>query len=222
MIEHLEELRRLRGLEERDAAFFAEVTRLKAWQRGRLARTYADLAADQRYAPATAFFLDELYGGKDSAIRDRDLIRMYPTIKRVLPAFAFDTVSKAIELDVISEQFDQAMATRLGKVVINEANYAEAFREVGGQAERLRQIALMRDVGVRLDAVVKKPLIYSTLKMLRRPAQLAGLAAMQQFLEAGFTAFRHMNGADYFLATIAERETRFVERIFARHPQPFG
>jgi hypothetical protein len=221
MLEFLEELKRLRGLEERDAAFFADVTRLKVWQRARLARTYKDLAADARYAPATAFFLDELYGGKDSAIRDRDLIRMYPTIKRVLPAFAFETVSKAIELDVISEQFDQAVTRLIGKAAITEISYAAAFALAGHREERLRQVRLMRDVGEQLDVVVKKPLIYSTLKMLRTPAKLAGLAAMQQFLEEGFTAFRHMKGADYFLTTIAERETRLIERIFGGHPQPF-
>jgi hypothetical protein len=221
MIEFLEKLRHLRGLEGRDQTFFAELTRVKAWQRDRLARTYPDLASDPRHAPATAFFLDELYGGKDSAIRDRDLIRMYPTIKRLLPEFAFETVSKAIELDVISEGLDQAVTSVLRGAPITESSYADAFRLAGGQVERLRQVGLMRDVGERLDVVVKKPLIYSTLKMLRGPAKIAGLGAMQQFLEAGFTAFRHMNGADHFLATIAERETQLIERIFAKHPQPF-
>lgn len=222
MIEFLEELRKLRGLEQRDQAFFADVTRLKVWQRARLTRTYADLAADARYAPATAFFLDELYGGKDSAIRDRDLIRMYPTIKRVLPAFAFATVSKAIELDVISEQFDQAVAALIGNAAITELSYAAAFALAGKRHERLRQVVLMRDVGERLDVVVKKPLIYTTLKMLRGPAKVAGLSAMQQFLEEGFSAFRHMKGADYFLSTIATRETRLIDRIFSGHPQPFA
>jgi hypothetical protein len=74
----------------------------------------------------------------------------------------------------------------------------------------------MQDVGHGLDLVVKKPLIYSTLKMLRRPSKLAGLAEMQQFLEAGFSAFRHMKGATPFLHTIAERETALIDAIFLR------
>jgi hypothetical protein len=222
MIEFLERLRQLRGPENRDAHFFAELGRVKTWQRERLARTYPDLAADARFGPATAFFLDELYGGKDSAIRDQDLIRMYPTIKRLLPAFAFETVSKAIELDLISEEFDQAVARVVPDEQINEKNYADAFRLAGRKDERLRQVVLMREVGERLEVVVKKPLVYSTLKMLRGPAKVAGLGAMQQFLESGFTAFRHMKGADYFLSTIAERETRLIERIFSEHPQPFS
>lgn len=221
MIDYLKKLEQLRGLQERDEAFFARLKQLKAWQQQRLVRTYRDLAADPRYAPAIKFFLEELYGTGESALRDRDLIRMYPTIKRVLPKFAFETVNKALELDVISEQFDQALTRELGGAIITEASYIAAFRAAGGEQERLRQVGLMRDVGEQLERVVGKPLIYSTLRMLRGPARVAGLLHMQQFLEKGFTAFRHMNGAEYFLQTVASRETALIERIFAGHPAPF-
>ena len=221
MIDYLKKLEYLRGLQGRDETFFAHLKHLKAWQQQRLVSTYRDLAADPRYAPAIEFFLDELYGTGESALRDRDLIRMYPTIKRVLPAFAFETVNKALQLDVISEEFDQALARELGSAKITEANYIVAFRAAGGEQARLHQVALMRDVGEQLERVVGKPFIHTTLRMLRRPARVAGLSHMQQFLERGFSAFRHMNGAEHFLQTIASRETRLIERIFAGHPTPF-
>lgn len=221
MIDYLKKLEYLRGLQGRDETFFARLKQVKAWQQQRLARTYRDLAADPRYAPAIEFFLEELYGTGESALRDRDLIRMYPTIKRVMPAFAFETVNKALELDVISEEFDQALARELGAAKITEANYIVAFRAAGGEQARLHQVALMRDVGEQLERVVRKPFIFTTLRMLRSPARVAGLSHMQQFLERGFTAFRHMNGAEHFLQTIASRETRLIERIFAGHPAPF-
>ncbi len=215
MLNHLQRLESLRGVNTRDGTFFTEVLRVKRWQKARLARTYHDLANDDRYAQATAFFLDELYGDKESAIRDRDLIRMYPTMKRLLPQFAFDTVTHALELDVLAEEFDQAIAKELSGKTINAENYCDAFRAAGRKADRLRQVTLMRQVGEGLDVVVKKPLIYSTLKMLRGPSKLAGLGEMQRFLEAGFTAFRHMSGADYFLDTIATREAALIDAIFA-------
>lgn len=221
MLDHLTRLTELRGLENRDAAFSSEVGRIKRWQQARLARTYADLRADARYAQATDFFLNELYGDKESALRDRDLIRMYPTMKRLLPKFAFDTVTHALALDVLAEEFDQALARLLQGEDITNVRYCEAFREAGRKSDRLRQVALMQQVGEGLDVVVKKPLIYSTLKMLRGPSKLAGLAEMQRFLEAGFTAFRRMDGADYFLQTIASREVVLIEKIFAGARDPF-
>jgi hypothetical protein len=221
LIDYLKKLESLRGLNGRDEAFFVRLRELKSWQQRRLARTYRDLAADARYAPAVEFFLEELYGSAETALRDRDLIRMYPSIKRVLPEFAFDTVNKALELDVISEEFDQALTRSLGNDRLTEASYMAAFRIAGSENARLHQIELMSAVGEKLEQVVGKPLIYSTLRMLRAPARLAGLAHMQQFLEKGFTAFRHMRGADYFLQTIAARERTLIERIFAGHPDPF-
>ena len=220
----------LRGGNAHPPAFLQKLGEIKRWQHQRLTRTYADLAADPRYAPAVKFFLDELYGAGNTsddtkpsqcALRDRDLIRMYPTIKRVLPTFAFETVKKALELDVLAEEFDQSLTVLLRGKTVNEANYVVAFREAGRRADRLRQVDLMREVGVALELVVKKPLIYSTLKMLRGPSKLAGMSAMQQFLEAGFTAFKHMKGADYFLETIATRETELIKRLFSAHPAPF-
>ena len=226
MIERLEQLERLRGHAARAAAddpnFEARVIAVKAWQQRRLRRCYADLAADPRYAKAIAFFLEELYGTKDSAIRDRDLIRMYPTMKRLLPKFAFEIVDRALQLDVLAEEFDQALAKQLGGRALTEASYATAFRAVGRRADRLRQVVLMREVGHGMDVVVKKPMIYTTLQMLRKPAQMAGLGAMQRFLEAGFSAFRHMNGADHFLQTIADREVVLIKRLLDNHPDPFA
>jgi hypothetical protein len=215
MLEHLNRLELLRGVGQRKADFFTDVKRVKRWQHERLAYTYRDLAIDKRFAPATRFFLDELYGDKESAIRDRDLIRMYPTMKRLLPKFALESAANALALDVLSEEFDQALAKKLRGAVINNQSYCAAFRAIGRRDDRLRQVELMRNVGEGLDAVVKKPLIYATLKMLRRPSKLAGLAEMQQFLESGFSAFRHMKGATAFLDTIATREIAFLEAIFA-------
>ena len=65
-------------------------------------------------------------------------------------------------------------------------------------------------------------MVYTTLKLMRRPAKLLGMEDLQTFLERGFEAFRHMGGADEFLATIAGRETQILNRLFSGHPSPFS
>ena len=77
-------------------------------------------------------------------------------------------------------------------------------------------------MGRRLDALVVKPMVYTTLKLMRRPARLAGLQDLQTFLERGFEAFRRMGGAEEFLATISGRETEILNRLFSGHPSPFS
>ena len=60
------------------------------------------------------------------------------------------------------------------------------------------------------------------LKMMRRPAKLAGLADLQDFLERGYGAFRAMDGAGEFLDTVESRETKILSALFSRAARPFS
>ena len=56
------------------------------------------------------------------------------------------------------------------------------------------------------------------LKMMRKPAQAAGLQALQRFLEAGFDTFaalgRQPEGVAQFLGLIERRESDWVHTLF--------
>ena len=64
-------------------------------------------------------------------------------------------------------------------------------------------------------------MVYSLLRGMRRPARLAAFGELQDFLERGLGAFRHMQDPREFLDTIERRETRILQQIYARHPHPF-
>jgi hypothetical protein len=104
---------------------------------------------------------------------------------------------------------------------LSVAAYCDAFRALGNRDERERQIALIVEIGRALDRYVNKPLLRTTLAAMRLPARTAGLGALQAFLERGFTAFGHMDGAREFLATIQSRETKLMNAIFAGDRAPF-
>jgi hypothetical protein len=96
-----------------------------------------------------------------------------------------------------------------------EADYAKAWREVARAEDRDRQIELMLTVGRALDRYTRSLLLRRTLRMMRAPAQAAGLGALQQFLERGFDTFRQMGGAAHFLDSIARRERQLAAHLFA-------
>jgi hypothetical protein len=221
MRRNLERLREMRG-REAHGQMPERLIDVKAWQAGRLARTYADLSASPRYAKATAFFLGDLYGAKDFGRRDEAMLRIYPVMVRTLPRGAVESAALAIEVDALSEDLDRRVAKVLAPGPISESTYAQAYREAGTRAERERQIALIGEVGRRLDVLVVRPLVYTTLKLMRRPAQMMGMEDLQTFLEHGFEAFKHMGGADEFLATIHGREVAILNRILSGHPRPIS
>ncbi len=222
----LSRMRALRRERLRTAGSLPLRLQLTRWQGERLATTHADLLASERYGDAVRFFLSHLYAPKDFSQRDRQLESLSSTLLRVLPGKAILTLAQALEMNVLTGELDERLLNVWSHEMslpqpLDEATYAEAYRQAGDREDRLRQITLLQRVGQDLDSIVARPLIYPTLALAREPARAAGLESLHSLLIEGFLAFRHMRGAKEFLATLVRRETRIVERIHAGHPQPF-
>lgn len=210
------ELRAVRAADPEAADYPA----LKEWQSARLARTYADLLASERYRPAAEFFLSDLYGPKDFRSRDEELARVVPVMVRVLPARALLTLLEAVQMDTLSESLDTDMVLALRKARregdIDLPAYVAAYRACGRRTDREEQIALVDKIGKTLDRLTRMPLIRVSLRLMHGPAHLAGLGELHSFLQRGFDAFSFMNGADEFLAIVTARETALMREWLAR------
>ncbi len=203
-----------------------ELALLRAWQAQRLARTYADFLADPRYAPACRFFLENIYAPKDFSQRNQDILRVHEFMSRFIPARALRTLTKAIELNNLTEELDAKLLDVLVHQIgitnsISEEQYAEAYRLCDNYDERVKQIEMVVEIGRDLEKLVRHRLIGWTLRMARGPAYHAGWKELQDFLEEGYNAFRHMGKADKFLNAIQDRETRILDNIYQGKPHPF-
>jgi hypothetical protein len=200
---------------------------LQRWQAARLKRSFEDFLAEPRTEPAARFFLDDLYGDHDVSARDRDVERVLPLMRKLLPPHLIETAADAIELAWLSHALDMRMAEALGTILqrgdeLDSAAYAEAYRRVGKPRLRRHQIDLILKVGATLDHAVHKPWIPRLLRASRLPAKLAGLGELQTFLERGFAAFKALQGADAFLGEIARREHELARRLMAGEPDPLA
>jgi len=204
------------------AATATRLRELRAWQAARLARTYADLRREPRYALAVEFFLSDLYGPQDFTGRDRDLARAWRYLRRALPAAALDVLGRAIELEVLTAELDQAMVAALETGAVTSTTYAAAYRAVGRRAARARQIELIAAIGADLERIVRHAWIAMALRVAHAPAHAAGFGVLQDFLERGFAAFRRMRGAGRFVQAIREREARVMNAIYAGGDVPSG
>jgi len=210
----LELVRELRTARDRDPDLADRVHRVKQYQHRRFERDYVDLLASPRYGVAARFFLNDLYGPTDFSARDAQFSRIVPTLARVLPNEVVHTVQQVIELHWLSEELDQQMAQAVGAGPVDDPAYQRAWRKVARRTERIRQVSLMLAVGRALDAHTRNPLLGVTLRLMRGPARLAGLGQLHLFLEAGFSAFAAMKGAQVFLDTVAQNELALIEKLF--------
>lgn len=197
---------------------------LQSWQAKRLRASFSDFLADSRRRQAAEFFLSDLYGDFDVSRRDRDIERVLPLMRRVLPERLLEAAADAIELSVLSHRLDLRMAQALDQVgerQITDQSYADAYRRAGLRRLRQHQIGLVVGLGHTLERAVSKPMIGHLLRLARGPAKAAGLGELQSFLERGFAAFRALGSARDFVEDIAHREQSVSDRLFAGHPAPF-
>lgn len=200
-----------------------EFKALARWQAERLARTHRDLLDSERFGPAARFFLSDLYGDRDYSPRDEDMERVYPVMVRMMPKGALESVAKGMEVHALTQELDYLMIDKLGDSVgadgeLTAEKYADAYRRCDNAGDRERQILWISEVGQALDRVVHHTLVYRSVLLARGPAHMAGLGALHDFIERGFVAFRHMQGADQFLSAIEQRELAIMKAILRGDP----
>jgi hypothetical protein len=198
------------------------VSEIKAFQAKRFTGTYFDLLHTPQYQPATQFFLEELYSEKDYSQRDAQFSRIAGTLERMFPKQVVQTAVSLAQLHSLTEDLDLAMAQswlNLANKADNIDRYVTAWHEVGRRTDRDTQLSSALGVGQELLTLTRTPGLRLALKMMRKPASLAGMAALQHFLESGFDTFAAMgyqtDTANYFLTTVELREKKLISKLFS-------
>ena len=219
----------LRVQRQSDPSLAQAVLAVKQWQSRRFAGTYADLMADPLYQGATRFFLEELYSPGDYSERDTQFGRIAGTLQTVFPQAVVQTATDLALLHMQTERLDHAMGlawVHLPPTPADAARYVAAWRGVGERAEREQQLASVMKLGQDLTRFTRMPGLRMMLRMMRKPAQAAGLGALQHFLETGFDTFgemaRRRGAVEHFLSTVHEREATLMQALFDGDPVACG
>lgn len=215
------EVERLRLAVAADAGLSASLACVKRFQSLRFQNSYRDLIAGGPYQSAAHFFLDELYGLVDYTKRDAQFARIASAVERLLPKQAVTTAVSLARLHLLTEQLDYAMARAWLSAPSLEtmaATYVHAWKAVGERKSRELQLSLVLDLGHALAKLTKTSGLRLMLKLMRGPAQAAGLCELQGFLETGFDTFaslaRQKGGAEAFLLLIEARESELLRALF--------
>jgi hypothetical protein len=196
------------------------VSEVKRWQAQRFSATYVDFLQAAPYQAAARFFLEELYSEKDYATRDAQFARIASALERLFPRPVVQTAVSLAQLHCLTEELDMAMGQHwlASAGLADIPRYIAAWRTVGQRAERLSQLSTVLQVGLELDRLTRTPGLRLLLKMMSKPAHVAGLGALQKFLELGFDTFAAMGnqggGARYFLDTVQFRESQSFRLLF--------
>ncbi|MEC8227597.1 MAG: hypothetical protein VX066_02700 [Pseudomonadota bacterium] len=212
LIAHLRQVNARRQLAQQ-IGILEDIQAVQRWQCKRLLTTHAHMADQAEYHDAITFFVDELYGPKDFSQRDADLIRVIPKLAKALPNKAMVALNKALMLNALSFELDMAIAQQLNDEPLNRDSYAVAYRTVGRAEDRATQIAIVASLGEQLADVVKIPGIGLIIKLSRRPAKMAGLLALHDFLYRGFSAFKGLGDVSAFIEPVIAAESELNDAL---------
>jgi hypothetical protein len=191
------------------------VRKLQTWQTERLLITHEDLWHSKRFKPAMQFFVDELYGPRDYSQRDIELARVVPKMAKILPNKGLVSLEAALRLNSLSLELDIALVKELGNGEINRSNYFDCYRKSNNQSKREEQIQLLENLGLDLEQVVKISGISAILMISRKPAKVAGVKSLHEFLEKGFKSFKKLGEVRDFIEPIINRERELMHLLFS-------
>jgi hypothetical protein len=194
---------------------------VKRLQARRFRATYRDFLRDPTRAPATRFFLEELYGDRDFSERDEQFSRIAGALERLFPHAVSELAVDLSEMHALTESLDHQLAVHwlaMGSSDLAGCSEAERYihcwRLTGERTARERQLSLVNSLGQELDRLTRSKSLFLALKLMRRPAQAAGMASLQQVLESGFSSFSRLGDASDFLSCIGERESQWITLLF--------
>ena len=212
IIRHLHGVSTMQEIAEK-AGLIPVIREVQAWQCKRLLATHQQMYQQKRFKPAVEFFIDELYGPNDFSQRDQDIARIVPKMSKFLPEGALQSLASALHLNTLSFELDFDLAKKLVDSEINRDTYAKAYIDCDNFSTRQQQIDYIRTLGNDLADVVKMKGISSLLFISRKPAKMAGVLALHEFLEKGFKSFKNLGNVEDFIVPVADKEQQIMLQL---------
>jgi hypothetical protein len=212
IIRHLHGISTMQEIAEK-SELMTTIKAVQSWQCKRLLASHQHMYQQKRFRPAVEFFVNELYGPNDFSQRDKDIARVVPKMSTFLPQKALQSLASALHLNTLSFELDFELAKRLVDTKINRETYAKAYISCDNLATRQQQIDYIRTLGNDLADVVKMKGISTLLFISRKPAKMAGVLALHEFLEKGFKSFKNLGNVEDFITPLVNKEHDIMQQL---------
>lgn len=188
------------------AGLLDHIRELQNWQCQRIMLSHHNLLAQPDCQPALDFFVQHLYGAKDFSQRDNAIQRVLPKAARLMPQICLQALASALHLNAVTFELDYAMAKQLQDTTLNRDTYLAAYRACNNANARQQQLHLFEKMISELALVVKLRGVSTLLMLSRKPAALAGLQNLHQFIDSGYRAFKGIHDIENFVVSIVQVE----------------
>jgi hypothetical protein len=203
---------------------------VQTWQKDRMRKTHHDFFAVPEHHLMTQYFLNRLYGGPDFDVLAAQIARLINNagmVEKIIPDSAIRTGFSGVELAVLAIRLDQALAVELlntyaPTMPLNDDIMRRAYLKLDQREPRLRQMALLDELGISLDKYVRSRMVKAAFKMAKGLAYKYKVGPMYDFVEEGFEAMKPLNSAQVFVNTFTAKEREIIEKVHSGDLYPFA
>jgi hypothetical protein len=202
---------------------------VQAWQKVRMQRTHRAHFAEKQNLLMSEYFLNRLYGGADFDALAEQIARLMKyahKAEKVIPENAIKTGTSGVELAILAVQLDEQVAIQLlqdyhpHEPLTDEMMRLTYLKLDQGEA-RLKQLALLDQLGMSLDKYMRSFVVYTAFKMCKGAANKYNFQVMYEFMQDGFLAMKPLKSAEKFVRAFTATERQIIEKVHSGDPLPF-
>lgn len=202
---------------------------VQAWQKARMQHTHQQHFAEKQNQLMAEYFLNRLYGGPDFdalAAQIARLLNYAHKAEKIIPENAIKTGTLGVELALLAVQLDEQVAIQLLKdypaqTALDDEMMRLTYLKLDQGQVRLKQLALLDQLGVSLDKYMRSFVVYTAFKMCKGAAHKYHFQVMYEFMQAGFQAMKPLKSAEKFVHDFTAIERRIIGQVHAGNPTPF-
>src|SRR5690606_31319525 len=177
---------------------------VQAWQKVHMLGTHRAHSAEKQKQLVSEYFLNRLYGdaGFDATAEQIARLMKYAhKAEKVIPENAIKTGTSGVELAILAVQLDEQVAIQLlqdyhpHEPLTDEMMRLTYLKLDQGEA-RLKQLALLDQLGMSLDKYMRSFVVYTAFKMCKGAANKYNFQVMYEFMQDGFLAMKPLKSAE--------------------------
>lgn len=214
----------------RNPQLFQRLQDVQAWQKQRMQRTHAQQFAEKNNALMAQYFLNRLYGGPDFDALAGQIARLTKyahKAEKLIPDNAVKTGTAGVNLAILAVQLDEQVAQQLlqnypAQAPLTDEMMRQCYLQLDQGENRLKQLALLDQLGKSLDKYMRSFVVYTAFKMCKGAAAKYNFEVMYDFMQDGFLAMKPLKSAEKFVTGFTAVERQIIDKVHAGDPAPFA
>lgn len=201
----------------KDTHFKRHTDAIEKWRMQHMAHCYEPLMSDPSYSLLLHYYFNEVFSGIDLS----ELGEAKMAMKFINKVFTgTEMLHSALEFNAITGEINQALAEYIFEEkdaeILTEELYSEACHKLQIIDKLDQQITCFEDFAKDINSTLSNKVVYTSIKIARLPAKLAGCSNLYRLVSDGFETLRKIDNPRKIAETFINHERYTISRLASK------